>query len=75
MYNGWYKLRLEINDTNYINYSLYQNGIELVDSTKDSDLGPSFSNVASIEWSSTKIPVVCPMFFWDEHKIGIAALS
>jgi len=77
LYNGWYKLRLEINGTNYINYSLYQNGIGLTDSARDSDLGQSssFSNVASIEWSSTKTPVVCPMFFWDEHKIGIAALS
>ena len=75
LYNGWYKLRLEINSTNYINYSLYQNDIGLVDSALDSALGSSFSQLASVEWSSTKTPAVCPMFFWDEHKIGIASLS
>jgi uncharacterized repeat protein (TIGR01451 family) len=75
LYNGWYKLRLEINSTNYINYSLYQNNIGLVDSALDSALGSLFSQLASVEWSSTKTPAVCPMFFWDEHKIGIVPLS
>jgi hypothetical protein len=75
LYNGWYKLRLEIDNTNYINYSLYQNNIGLVDSAQDSSLGSSFSQLTSIDWSSTKNPIACPIFFWDEHKIGIVSLS
>jgi len=60
---------------NYINYSLYQAGKGLVDSQTASTVGPSFSNLARVEWSSTKSPVVCPIFFWDEHRIGLTLIS
>lgn len=71
-YNGWYKLRLEKNETNNINYTLYQNGVGQVDFSQDGALNAlSLSELTSVAWSSTKNPVVCPMFFWDEHKIGI----
>ncbi|MCK5112328.1 MAG: DUF11 domain-containing protein, partial [Thermoplasmatales archaeon] len=60
LYNGWYKIRIEKYGDNYINYSLYQAGKGLVDSQTGSILALSFSNLARIEWSSTKSPVVCP---------------
>ena len=75
LYNGWYKIRIEKYGDNYINYSLYQAGKGLVDSQTDSAVGPSFSNLARVEWSSTKSPVVCPIFFWDEHRIGLTLIS
>jgi len=75
LYNGWYKIRIEKYGDNYINYSLYQAGKGLVDSQTGSTVGPSFSNLARVEWSSTKSPVVCPIFFWDEHRIGLTLIS
>ena len=75
LYNGWYKIRIEKYGDNYINYSLYQAGKGLVDSQTASTVGPSFSNLARVEWSSTKSPVVCPIFFWDEHRIGLTLIS
>ena len=71
LYNGWYKIRIERYGEDYINYSLYEVDKGLVDTKSGSAFGPSFSNLARIEWSSTKDPVVCPIFFWDEHKIGL----
>jgi len=71
--NSWYKIRIEKNGPTHINYSLYRNGIGLVDFKTDGQLSAPFSNFARIIWISTKNPVVCPMFFWDEHKIGLTS--
>ena len=71
LYNEWYKLRLERNGDNNINYSLYRGDIGLVDFKTDQHLGTSLYNLEKIEWVNTKNPVVCPMLFWDEHKIGL----
>jgi len=74
-FNGWYKLRLEKNDTNTINYRVYQNGIGAVDYKQDEALNSlSLTDLSKVTWLSTKEPVVCPMFFWDDHKIGINLL-
>lgn len=70
LYNGWYRLRIE-KDGNYLNYSLYKGKDELLDFKRDSQLSSSFSNLKQIEWRSTKDPVMCQMFFWDEHRIGL----
>ena len=35
------------------------------------ELQSSFSNLASVEWSTTSSPVVCPIIFWDEHRLGL----
>ncbi|UCF11949.1 MAG: DUF11 domain-containing protein [Thermoplasmatales archaeon] len=75
LYNGWYKMRIEKYGDDYINYSLYQVGKGLVDTQTGSILGPLFSNLARIEWSSTKSPVVCPILFWDEHRIGLSLIT
>jgi len=75
LYNSWYKIRIDKYGDNYINYSLYQAGKGLVDSQTGSTVGPSFSTLARVEWSSTKSPVVCPIFFWDEHRIGLTLIS
>ena len=72
LYNSWYKLKIERNDPTYINYSLYRAGlVDPIDFKQDQQLGPSFSDLATIEWSNTKNPIVCPMFFWDEHVLGL----
>ena len=69
----YHKLKLEKN-LSKIEYSLYQNNVGLVDFISDDQLASSFSGLSKIEWSSTKEPVVCPMFFWDEHIIGLSQL-
>ena len=71
LFNDWYKLRIEKNGMSYINYSLYRSDKGLVHFKTDYQLSAPFSNFARVEWSNTKNPVVCPMFFWDEHKIGL----
>lgn len=71
LYNGWYKIKIERNEPGFINYSLYKDVGILVDVKTDITLGPPFSNLACIEWSSTLDAVVCPMIFWDEHRVGL----
>jgi uncharacterized repeat protein (TIGR01451 family) len=74
LYNGWYKIRLELNEPGYINYSLYQKTMGRTDYAQNINTGP-YSQLTSVEWSSSTNPVVCPMFFWDEHKIGVIAIE
>jgi len=69
--SGWYRLKIGKNDPNYINYSLYradgyQVGLKIYEQTN-----PSFSNLEYVEWYNTKNPIICPMFFWDEHTVGL----
>jgi len=74
LYNGWYKLRIERNDSGLLTYKLYQdvNHIEQLSTSRNDDsLGSSLANLGRVEWSSTKNPVICPIFFWDEHRIGL----
>jgi len=71
--NSWYKLRIERNSENYINYSISRPIRENVDFAIDGQLASPFSDFARAEWISTTNPdpAVCPMFFFDEHKIGL----
>jgi len=71
LHNNWYKIRVEKYGNDNINYSLYRNGIGIVGSGIGNQYGVGFSNFDRVEFSSTKIPVVNPMFFWDEHSIGL----
>lgn len=75
LFNDWYKLRLEVNETNNINYTFYQNKVGLVSSQQNQALNSlSLSNLARVSWMCTKNPVVCPIFFIDEHKLGVASI-
>jgi len=72
LYNDWYKLRIEkSNNPIYINYTLSRKGVGQVDFEQGMNLGTAFSDLVSIEWSNSKNPVLCPMFFWDEHTLGL----
>lgn len=73
LYNSWYKLKIEKNSNpSYINYHLYrEDDSYLVDYKTDLNLGTAFSNLDHVRWSSTKNPIACPMFFWDEHILGL----
>ena len=70
LYNSWYKLRIE-NYPSYIVYSLNRTGIGMIDSKTGNHLSAPFSDLANVEWINTKLPIVCPMFFWDDHRIGL----
>ena len=75
LFNGWYKIRIERNDTSMINYILEKaNGVEITNIT-DNKLDAAFENFDHIEFYSTEEPIVCQMFFWDEHRIGLRAPS
>jgi len=71
LFNGWYKLRLERNGESFIDYSLNKSGIGMVDFKIGNQLGSPFENLARVEWTNSRNPIVCPMFFWDEHKLGL----
>jgi len=71
LYNNWYKLRIERNGGSYINYSLAVKNIGLVEIKTDLDLTAPFSDLSYIEFHNTKEPIVCPIFFWDDHQIGL----
>ncbi|KAA0007356.1 MAG: DUF11 domain-containing protein [Thermoplasmata archaeon] len=70
LFNGWYTLKLQQNGTSGIDYLLYHVGGGLTDKETGVNLETSFSQLSRIEWSTTCNPVVAPMFFWDEHKLG-----
>ncbi|MFH1100576.1 MAG: choice-of-anchor L domain-containing protein [Methanobacteriota archaeon] len=67
--NNWYQIRIEKNGAQNINYSLYRSGYGLVDEAIGKQLPAPFTDFAQVEWSSTQNPVVCPLFFWDIHKV------
>ncbi len=70
--NSWYEIRIAKNGEDFIDYSLNRSGVGSVDFSTGGKLGAPFSDFARIEWASTKNPVVCPMFFWDDHTIGLS---
>ncbi len=70
--NTWYKLRIEKNGTNYIDYSLGRINRGVIEFKTGQRLSVPFLDFARVEWvSTTPDPKVCPMFFWDEHSIGL----
>jgi uncharacterized repeat protein (TIGR01451 family) len=74
LYNGWYKLRIEKNGETAMNYSLSTAGLG-TDTFNAQSLGPSFSDLARVEWYSTYCPVVSPIVFWDEHTVSLVTIS
>ncbi len=75
LYNGWYKLRIEKNGDTAMNYSLSRPGAGVTDLATGQGLGSSFSNLARVEWYSTRNPVVSPIVFWDEHTVSLVSIS
>ncbi len=76
LYNGWYKLRIEKNGDASMNYSLSRpGGVGMTDFVTGQGLGSSFSNLARVEWYSTRNPVVSPIVFWDEHTVSLVSIS
>lgn len=73
--SSWYKLRIEKNGENLINYTLGRVRRPLLDFKTGGALSGSFSDFKKVEWSSTKNPILCPIFFWDDHKIGLTYLD
>ena len=69
LFNGWYHLRIEQNETERTDYILSQAN---QDSTKVTITDKSFSGLDKIEWTSSNNAVVCPMFFWDDHVIELS---
>jgi uncharacterized repeat protein (TIGR01451 family) len=69
--NDWYKIKIESGPESTINYYLYRDEAGLVDSASGTTIGPLFEDLNRVEFSTLKEPIICPMFFWDEHTIGI----
>jgi uncharacterized repeat protein (TIGR01451 family) len=71
--NSWYKLRIDKNGTSNIDYTFSRVRREDIDFATGGILDASFSDFEQVEWVSdlTPEPWVCPMFFWDEHRVGI----
>jgi uncharacterized repeat protein (TIGR01451 family) len=73
LYNyNWYKIKIERYETNKIKYTLFQNTEDhIVYESIDNQPNPPFSNLKQVKWSSSYNPIICPMFFWDEHQLGL----
>ncbi len=68
--NNWYKIHIKNNDVlGYLDCSLNKTGVGMLDSTTVLDINALFSDLSYVEFTSNTNSVVCPMFFWDEHKI------
>lgn len=72
LYNGWYKLRIEKDQNQNLVYYLYQGDDELLDMQTGTKFPHTFTDLKTIEFSSSYDPLQCPMFFWDEHRIGLS---
>jgi len=61
--NNWYKLRIEKNGTNYIDYSLSRTHRGVIEFKTGQKLSEPFTNFARVEWVSTTAydPKVCPI--------------
>jgi hypothetical protein len=70
LYKGWYKVRIAKNITK-LNYFLYEGSSTLLDFRETNQFSASFSNLEEITFTSTTEPVNCPIFIWDEHKLGL----
>jgi len=70
LFNGWYSLTIRQFDNNYLNYTLYRVGAGITDIKRDNMLNAPLTELSQVVWSTTKNPVVAPIFFWDEHTIG-----
>ncbi|MBS3748962.1 MAG: DUF11 domain-containing protein [Candidatus Thermoplasmatota archaeon] len=70
LFNGWYHLRIEQNETEGTDYILSQAN---QDSTKVTITDQSFAGLNRIYWSSTDDAIICPMFFWDDHIIELSS--
>jgi uncharacterized repeat protein (TIGR01451 family) len=70
LYKGWYKVRIAKNSAK-LNYYLYEGSSTLVDFKEANQLSASFSNLAQVTFTSTMEPINCPLFIWDEHKLGL----
>jgi uncharacterized repeat protein (TIGR01451 family) len=75
LYNGWYKLRIEKTEGDTLRYTLERAGHGVVDAKTGQVLGTPLVNLVHIKWYSTKEPVVCPIFFWDEHAVDLLPIS
>jgi uncharacterized repeat protein (TIGR01451 family) len=71
IYNGWYKLRFEINGSNLVDYIIEKQSGERFQVVTAEKLEGSFSSFSKVEWYSNSEPIVCPIFFWDEHRVGL----
>ena len=71
LYTGWYQIKIEQNGDDHINYTLCEAGKGQIFFKTDNTLGTPFTNLKRVEFSSTKNPVHCPLFFWDEHRLGL----
>jgi len=69
--NSWYKIKIEKNGDNNINYILNRTGVGMVDMDTAGRLTVPFEDLDRVEFYSTKNPVICPMLFWDEHTVGL----
>jgi hypothetical protein len=73
LHNNWYQLRIQRNGTNNIDYTLAMTDLGIIDSEQGGKLAGSFANFEQVVWSTdtNPDPAVCPLFFWDEHRIGL----
>ena len=68
----WYRLKIGKGGSDKLSYSIYntdgdQLGLKIYEQTN-----LPFSNLARVKWYSNMNPIVCPMFFWDEHILYLS---
>jgi uncharacterized repeat protein (TIGR01451 family) len=71
LYDDWYKIKLQDYGANRIIYTLNRTNVGEVCSKTENNLGEPLKELTNIEWFSTKNPAICPIFFWDEHKLNL----
>jgi len=71
LYNNWYKIRVEKNGSSNIDYIIEKINGERFPVVTDNKLNGMISDFEKIEWYSNDEPTVCPIFFLDEHKVGL----
>jgi uncharacterized repeat protein (TIGR01451 family) len=71
LFNDWYKLRIEKNQEGDLVYTLEMADDDYNFTITDDPLPASFTDLKKVEFYSNLNPPACPIFFWDEHKLGL----
>jgi len=70
--SGWYRLKIGKNSPQNVSYFLYNTVGSQIGNKIYEQASLPFSNLARVKWYSTMNPIVCPMFFWDEHILYLS---
>ena len=70
--SAWYRLKIGKSGSENVSYFLYNTEGSQIGNKNYEQVSLPFSNLKRVKWYSAMNPIVCPMFFWDEHILYLS---